>query len=170
MVMDVREERPLKQKAAKLVTRYVTPSLVTLSGMMTSIAEPLNLASSAVCVSVFNLYMRSSSWYSIISALTLIPKAAKIQRNRIRKVNKCFMVNHFSASSSYWTVNGLWNGHTYIKGCGADLVTCQTRRKIRLLYRYGLTRPSAPAGFQLINYGAELVYISVISKYFCKKT
>ena len=80
------------------------------------------------------------------------------------------MANHFSASSSYWTVDGLWNGHTYIKGCGAGLITCHTKRKIHLYIRYGLIRLSAPAGFQLVIYGAELVHKSVISKYFCKKT
>lgn len=149
MVMDVREERPLKQKAAKLVTRYVTPSLVTLSGMMTSIAEPLNLASSAVCVSVFNLYMRSSSWYSIISALTLIPKAAKIQRNRIRKVNKCFMANHFSASSSYWKVDWLWNRHTYKKGRGALLSLA--KRSARYAFYIGMVWP-APLPVRAFNW------------------
>ena len=149
MVMDVREERPLKQKAAKLVTRYVTPSLVTLSGMMTSIAEPLNLASSAVCVSVFNLYMRSSSWYSIISALTLIPKAAKMRGSRMRRVNRCLMANRFAASSSCWTVDGLWNRHTYKKGRGALLSLA--KRSARYAFHIGMVWP-APLPVRAFNW------------------
>lgn len=136
---------------------------------MTSVTDSLQSSSFAVCVSVSKLYLRSPSWYSSISALIFIPKEAKMQRNRILKVNTCFIAINFWPTAPPWRLNGYEIGipikkRTWSSSCHLS----KTKRKIRLRYRYGLTA-SAPVGVQLVNDGAELVDNSVITKSFMKK-
>ena len=65
MLMDVREVQFLKQPFPKYVTVKVKVKVsslyVMLSGMQTSLAEPLYLDSVAVFSSVFSLYLNPSS-------------------------------------------------------------------------------------------------------------
>ena len=63
MLMDVREVQFLKQPFPKYATVKVKVSslYVMLSGMQTSLAEPLYLDSVAVFSSVFSLYLNPSS-------------------------------------------------------------------------------------------------------------
>ena len=61
MVIEVRKDLLLKQPYLILVTLYALLNTTTLAGMVTSVAEPLYHASSAVFVSVSKQYQKSPS-------------------------------------------------------------------------------------------------------------
>ena len=92
-VTDVREEHLPKHIHFKLVTLYETPLYVILSGIATSVAEPLYFASSAVLVSVSKLYLNpSSEVYSMTSAFNVMLIAANRAMSMNLKVKSFFIV------------------------------------------------------------------------------
>ena len=92
MLMEVNDSQYWKQLSPKLVTLYETPSYVTFAGIVTSVAEPLYCASSAVLFSVSRLYLNpSSELYSMTSAFIVMLMAAKRAMSMNLKV-KSFLI------------------------------------------------------------------------------
>ena len=96
MVTDVRDERKRKHLSPKLVTAKDTSLYVTLSGTTTSVAEPLYFESTAVFVSVSNLYLKPSVvLYSMTSAFITMLIMAKRETSMSLNVTKFFIYKSF---------------------------------------------------------------------------
>ena len=103
MSMEVRDIQLMKQHFPKLVTAKAISEYVTLSEMVTSLAEPLYIANSAVFVSVSNLYSNPSSVvYSMVSAFIAKPMAANREMSMNLKVNVLFILKMFLPMAPSW--------------------------------------------------------------------